>query len=49
MEMQELLAMAVTGDVQAHIEVFDLASINDVLRRLELAEVDGRAVLRIPE
>ncbi|KAJ5924057.1 Alcohol dehydrogenase 1 [Penicillium verhagenii] len=47
-EMDELLAMAVNGDVIAHIEVFDLEEIVDVLQRLERSEIEGRAVLRIP-
>ncbi|KAF4267463.1 hypothetical protein CNMCM8714_003343 [Aspergillus fumigatus] len=48
-EMEELLTMAVAGDVKAHIECFDFSCINDVLQRLERAEIDGRAVLKIPE
>ncbi|KAJ5547939.1 hypothetical protein N7513_005173 [Penicillium frequentans] len=47
-EMDELLAMAVKGDVKAHIEIFDLQDIVDVLQRLERSEIEGRAVLRIP-
>ncbi|KAJ5925230.1 hypothetical protein N7454_007869 [Penicillium verhagenii] len=47
-EMDELLAMAVNGDVKAHIEVFDLEEIVDVLQKLERSEIEGRAVLRIP-
>ncbi|KAJ5363093.1 hypothetical protein N7541_003937 [Penicillium brevicompactum] len=48
-EMDELLAMAVAGDVTAHIDVFGLHEINDVLDRLERSDIDGRVVLRIPE
>ncbi|GFF56603.1 putative alcohol dehydrogenase [Aspergillus lentulus] len=48
-EMEELLSMAVAGDVKAHIQCFDFSCINDVLQRLERAEIDGRAVLKIPE
>ena len=48
-EMDELLAMAVAGDVKAHIDVFELDEINDVLDRLERSEIDGRVVLRIPQ
>ncbi|CAG8391078.1 unnamed protein product [Penicillium salamii] len=48
-EMDELLAMAVTGDVEAHIDVFELHEINAVLDRLERSDIDGRVVLRIPE
>ncbi|KGO41499.1 Alcohol dehydrogenase superfamily, zinc-type [Penicillium expansum] len=48
-EMDEMLAMAVAGDVKAHIDVFELDDINDVLDRLERSEIDGRVVLRIPQ
>ncbi|KAJ5881687.1 Alcohol dehydrogenase superfamily zinc-type [Penicillium soppii] len=48
-EMDELLAMAVAGDVKAHVNVFELDQINDVLGRLERSDIDGRVVLRIPE
>ncbi|KAJ9486914.1 hypothetical protein VN97_g6414 [Penicillium thymicola] len=48
-EMNEMLAMAVAGDVKAHIDVFELDDINDVLDRLERSEIDGRVVLRIPQ
>lgn len=47
--MDEMLAMAVAGDVKAHVEVFGLDNINDVLDRLERSEIDGRVVLRIPQ
>jgi propanol-preferring alcohol dehydrogenase len=47
--MDELLAMAVAGDVKAHVNVFELVQINDVLGRLERSNIDGRVVLRIPE
>ncbi|KAJ5143756.1 uncharacterized protein N7515_002543 [Penicillium bovifimosum] len=48
-EMDELLAMAVAGDVKAHIDVYQLDDINEVLDRLERSEIDGRVVLRIPQ
>lgn len=48
-EMEELMKMAVAGDIKACIEVFDLADIVDVLKRLENAEIEGRVVLKIPE
>ncbi|OOQ85938.1 Alcohol dehydrogenase [Penicillium brasilianum] len=48
-EMEELMEMAVVGDIRACIEVFDLADILDVLKRLENAEIEGRVVLKIPE
>lgn len=47
--MDELLELAVAGDVKAHIDVFELHDINDVLDRLERSDIDGRVVLRIPE
>lgn len=48
-EMDELLAMAVADHIKAHIEVFDLTDIDEVLQRLERSEVEGRVVLKIPE
>ncbi|OGM43179.1 alcohol dehydrogenase [Aspergillus bombycis] len=48
-EMDELMAMAVAGDVRAHIECFELDQINDVVMRLGRSEIDGRAVVKIPE
>ena len=48
-EMDEMLAMAVSGDVKAQIDIFDLDDINDVLDRLERSDIDGRVVLRIPQ
>lgn len=48
-EMQELMDMALAGDVKAHIEVFDFDRINEVLQRLGRSEIDGRAVIKIPE
>lgn len=47
--MDELLAMAVAGDVKAHIECYELGDLLDVLRRLERSEIEGRVVLKIPE
>jgi propanol-preferring alcohol dehydrogenase len=46
--MKELMAMAVAGDVKAHIECFELDQINDVVERLGQSEIDGRAVLKLP-
>ncbi|GAB1204774.1 hypothetical protein APSETT445_003437 [Aspergillus pseudonomiae] len=48
-EMDELMEMAVAGDVRAHIECFELDQINDVVMRLGRSEIDGRAVVKIPE
>lgn len=47
-EMNELLSMALAGDVKAHIQVYDLKEINNVLDRLEKSEIEGRVVLEIP-
>lgn len=47
-EMDELLAMAIAGDVEAHVQVFALDEIHDILERLEKSEVEGRVVLKIP-
>lgn len=48
-EMEELMEMAVAGGVQAHIECFEFGQINKVLHRLGRGEINGRAVVRIPE
>ncbi|PWY73608.1 alcohol dehydrogenase [Aspergillus heteromorphus CBS 117.55] len=48
-EMEELMEMAVAGEVTAHIESFDFDCIDDVLQRLGRSEIEGRAVVRIPE
>ncbi|PKY01487.1 alcohol dehydrogenase [Aspergillus campestris IBT 28561] len=48
-EMDELMEMAVRGEVSAHIERFDFDCISDVLQRLGRSEIDGRAVVKIPE
>ncbi|KKK26475.1 alcohol dehydrogenase, partial [Aspergillus rambellii] len=48
-EMEELMEMAVAGDVKAHIECFEFDQIDDVIQRLGRSEIDGRAVMRIPE
>jgi propanol-preferring alcohol dehydrogenase len=47
--MDELMAMAVAGHVKAHVDVFALDDINNILDRLERSEIDGRVVLKIPE
>lgn len=47
--MDELLAMAVAGDVKAHVECYKLNDILEVLGRLERSEIEGRVVLEIPE
>lgn len=47
-EMDELLEMAVKGDVVPNIEVFELEELAAVLERLNNAEIVGRAVMKIP-
>ena len=47
-EMDELMELAVAGDVKAHIETYELDDIDDVLDRLGRSEIDGRAVVRVP-
>ncbi len=44
-EFEEVLALARTGSITAHVERHDLAEINTVFARLRRGEVDGRAVL----
>ncbi|KAI1618558.1 hypothetical protein EDD37DRAFT_677627 [Exophiala viscosa] len=48
-EMEELLEMAVHGDVVPQIAVFDFDEINNVMERLARFEIGGRIVLRIPQ
>ncbi|KAF7712118.1 Zinc-type alcohol dehydrogenase [Penicillium ucsense] len=48
-EMNELMEMAVAGDIMARVDVYGLEDIVDVLKRLENSEIEGRVVLRIPE
>ncbi|KAF9893856.1 hypothetical protein FE257_010026 [Aspergillus nanangensis] len=48
-EMDELMEMAVAGEVKAHIECFSFSEIENVLQRLGRSEIDGRAVVKIPE
>lgn len=48
-EMQELLEMAVKGEVVPQVEVFDFDEINNVMERLAKSEIGGRVVLKIPE
>ena len=47
-EMDELMEMAVAGDVTAHIECFEFDRIDEVLQRLGRSEIEGRAVVKIP-
>lgn len=47
--MQALLKLAEEGKVSTHYEVFDFDKVNDVMAKLVKYEVNGRAVLRIPE
>lgn len=46
--MDELLALAVAGKVQAKVEVAEFNELQDVLDRLARHEIDGRVVVKIP-
>ena len=48
-EMEELLEMAVKGDVAPQIAVFEFDEINNVMERLARYEIGGRVVLKIPQ
>ena len=47
-ELDELLEMAVKGDVVPQIAVFEFDEINNIMERLARFEIGGRVVLRIP-
>jgi propanol-preferring alcohol dehydrogenase len=46
--MQELLQMAVKGDVVPQIAVYEFEEINNIMEKLVRFEIEGRVVLRIP-
>jgi D-arabinose 1-dehydrogenase-like Zn-dependent alcohol dehydrogenase len=46
--MQELLQMAVKGDVVPQIAVYKFEEINTIMEKLVRFEIEGRVVLRIP-
>ncbi|ETI25800.1 hypothetical protein G647_02574 [Cladophialophora carrionii CBS 160.54] len=48
-EMQELLQMAVKGEVVPQIAVYPFEEINTVMEKLVRFEIEGRVVLRIPQ
>ncbi|OCT54124.1 Alcohol dehydrogenase [Cladophialophora carrionii] len=48
-EMQELLQMAVKGEVVPQIAVYPFEEINAVMEKLVRFEIEGRVVLRIPQ
>jgi alcohol dehydrogenase, propanol-preferring len=48
-DMHDLLEMVVKGEVVPHVEVFNFEDINDIMGKLAKFEVQGKAVLRIPE
>lgn len=48
-EMQELLDMALVGDVIPIVEVFEFESIDLVLQALCKSQIAGRMILRIPQ
>jgi propanol-preferring alcohol dehydrogenase len=47
-DMEELLDMAVKGDVVSKVEVFELAELDDVVQKLAEAQIVARAVMKIP-
>lgn len=47
-ELDELLDLAVKGDVVPQIAVFDFEDINDIMEKLARFEIGGRVVLKIP-
>ena len=47
-EMEELLQLALAGNVVASVEVLDFDMVNDALHKLEKSQISGRLVLRIP-
>lgn len=47
-EMEDLLEMAVNGDVVPYIEVFELSELDIVVEKLVKAQIAGRAVMKIP-
>ena len=47
-EMEELLEMAINGDVVPHIEVHELSELDAVVLRLARAKMVGKAVMKIP-
>ncbi|KAH8812274.1 Zn-dependent alcohol dehydrogenase [Xylogone sp. PMI_703] len=48
-EMEELLDMAVNGDIVPHVELFDLSELHEVVYKLDKAQMYGKAVLKIPQ
>ncbi|ETN41076.1 uncharacterized protein HMPREF1541_03011 [Cyphellophora europaea CBS 101466] len=48
-DMDELLKMAVAGDVVPHVQVFELEDINTIVDKLAKFQIGGRIVLRIPQ
>ncbi|KAL2005123.1 hypothetical protein VTN00DRAFT_2973 [Thermoascus crustaceus] len=48
-ELQALLKLAEAGKVSTHYEVFDFDKVNDVMEKLVKYEINGKAVLRLPE
>ncbi|KIW92080.1 uncharacterized protein Z519_07064 [Cladophialophora bantiana CBS 173.52] len=48
-EMDELLEMAVKGEVKPEIAVFEFDEINNIMEKLARFEIGGRVVLRLPE
>jgi propanol-preferring alcohol dehydrogenase len=44
-DLQEVVALAQKGDIEVHVQRFDLADAAQVLDKLEHGQVSGRAVL----
>ena len=47
-DMEELLEMAIKGDMVPHIEVFELSQLDYAVQELRNARVVGKIVLKIP-
>ncbi|KAH8892865.1 NAD(P)-binding protein [Thozetella sp. PMI_491] len=48
-QMQDLMQLAAAGKVKPEVHMYELHEVADVLDKLHLGQVSGRAVLRIPE
>jgi D-arabinose 1-dehydrogenase-like Zn-dependent alcohol dehydrogenase len=47
--MDELLEMALAGDVVPILEVFLFEMLNELLQKLAKSQIPGRVVLKIPQ
>jgi alcohol dehydrogenase, propanol-preferring len=48
-EIDELLKIAVAGEVVPHVQVYELEEINTIVKKLANFEIGGRVVLKIPQ